>query len=323
MLCEVAGTLGGININAQNLTLANSGIAGDNLALNPGGNININLSGFLNVGGTSFPSFISTLARGQAPAGDLNIVAKGIAVTDGAFISTETFNSAPGGQLNISTENLQLTNGGQLRSGSTIDPFPAPGETPAIPSGQGGTINIQGLTGPATSVLIDGAQSGIFTNTVGSGSGGNILVNSTAVTLQNGGTLSAATTGTAPSATGGIITVNAEQVALNSQAVITSDTNGIAPAGVIDINTGTFAISNGGQIRSSSGAETQQVSAFAFSSTAAPSLTGGTITIQGQTGTGSQADTVTVDGGGSGIFTQSSGNRPGGDINMLASGRSR
>ena len=124
----------------------------------------------------------------------------------------------------------------------------------------------------------------------------------------------------APPATGGTITVNAEQVALNSQAVITADTNGIAPAGTIDINTGSLAINSGGQIRSSSGDATEPLRALALSPTAAPTLTGGTITVQGQTGAGSQADSVTIDGAGSGIFTQSTGNRPGGDINILTSG---
>ena len=109
-----------------------------------------------------------------------------------------------------------------------------------------------------------------FTNAEATGAGGNIHLFANSVTLQNGGTFSAATTGTAPSATGGTITVNAEHVAVNSQAVITADTNGIAPAGMVDINTGTLAINSGGQIRSSSGAETQQLSTFALSPAAPP-----------------------------------------------------
>jgi filamentous hemagglutinin family protein len=313
------GSLGGININAQNLTLANSGISGDNLATNPAGDMTINLSGILSVGGTSFPSFIQTVSRGSAPAADLNITAKGVAITDGAFLSTETFSSGPGGHLNIATENLQLTKGGQLRSGSTMAPS-FPGEpSPEIPTGSGGTITVLGHSGPAGSILIDGTDSGIFTNAAGTGAGGNINILANSVALQNGGTLSAATTGVAPSATGGMITVNAEHVAVNSQASITTDTNGIAPAGVVDINTGTLAINGGGQIRSSSGAEVEQVSAFALSSTGAPSLTGGTITVQGQSGNGSQADSVAIDGAGSGVFTESTGSRPGGDINLLTS----
>src|SRR4029079_6332306 len=120
--------------------------------------------------------------------------------------------------------------------------------------------------------------------------------------------------GTAPSATGGTITVNAEHVALNSNGVITTDTNGIASGGTIDINTSRLAINSGGQIRSSSGAEQPLVAALAE----APTLTGGTITVQGQGGAGSQAGSVTIDGTGSGIFTQSSGSRSGGDINIVA-----
>ena len=89
---------------------------------------------------------------------------------------------------------------------------------------------------------------------------------------------------------------------------------------MVDINTGSLRRSTAA-VRSEAAAEpkSEQVSAFALSPTAAPSLTGGTITIQGRTGTGSQADSVTIDGAGSGIFTESTGSRPGGDINILTS----
>jgi filamentous hemagglutinin family protein len=308
---------GGIHVTAKNLTLLNlSVIAVDNFVQAIPGDITVNLSGRLSLDGQSV---IATETRGTAlGAAALNITAHDMSVTGDSILSTESRSTGPGGQMNIFTDNLQLTNGGQLRSGSGRGEDPFTGES--FPSsGAGGTINIQGLAGPTPSILIDGTDSGFFTNTVGTGAGGNINILANSLTLQNGGSLSAATTGIAPSATGGIITLNAEHVAVNSQAVITTETNGIAPAGVIDINTGSLAINSGGQIRSSSGAETEQVSAFALSSTAAPSLTGGTISIQGQTGNGSQADSVTIDGVGSGIFTQSTGNRPGGDINMLTS----
>jgi filamentous hemagglutinin family protein len=310
------GTLGGITVNGRNLTLTNSGIAGDNVAAtDPAGNINITLSGFLNVGGTSFPSFIQTATRGAAPAADLNIRANSVMVTDGARLSTDTWSSGQGGQVNLATEHLQVTNRGQIRSGSIFAPADQLIGMPEVPSGSGGTITVNGLSNPSTSVLIDGAGSGIFTNAQGTGPGGSMIINANTITLQNGGSLSAATTGTAASATGGTITIDAQNVILNTQGLITADTNGIAPAGVVDINTGSLAINSGGEIRSSSGADTQPVNGFAL----APSLTDGTITVQGQTGTGSQADSVTIDGTGSGIFTESNGSRPGGDINLLTS----
>lgn len=240
------GALGGIEIETNNLTLLNSAVSGDNLTTQPGGNITVTLSGTLNVGGTDFNSFIDTLTRGPAPAANLNVVAKGIVITDGARLSTETFSSGPGGQLNISTNNLQLTNGGQLRSGSVIDPFALPGETPEIPSGPGGTINIQGLTGPAASVLIDGTGSRIFTNAVGTGAAGNTNISAHSVTIQNGGAISAETSGTTPSATGGSIRVDAtDQVTMTGGASITASSTGPGKAGNIRINAGqTFVATN-------------------------------------------------------------------------------
>jgi filamentous hemagglutinin family protein len=313
---------GAIEVNAINLTIHNTAISSDNLfsPVKPG-NITINLSGTLNLSGTFtdangalIHSLLQTTSRGPAPSADINIIAHDVQVSEGARISTEAFSSGNAGSITILTENLDVTGGGQVRSGSVVEPG-----FPISPSGAGGTITVQGSSGPTASVLVDGTDSGFFTNTEGTGAGGDIHLSANSVTLQNGGALSAATTGVASSATGGSITVNAEHVAVNTQGVITADTNGIAPAGVVDINTGTLAINSGGQIRSSSGAETEQVSALAFSSTAAPSLTGGTISIQGQNGNDSVADSVTIDGSGSGVFTESTGSRPGGDINILTS----
>jgi len=404
------GRGGAVQITAKNLQVNSGIISTDNFGpLTPDG-ITIKLSGNLTVTGNSVIATASESSAG-ASAGDINITAKEVLVTEGSFITSSTFASGAGGRISIVADTLQLTNGGKLQSGSTLAP-PFVGFDPGItPSGAGGTITIQGaMSSTAQSVLIDGAGSGVFTNTEGTGTGGNILVSANSISLQNGGTLSAATsgtepsavggtilvkantvtlntggtmtatstgagpagqiavqgiaspaqfilidgsgsgistdahgsgaggnitlnantvtlqnagalsavaTGTAPSATGGSITVNGEQVSLNSQALITAETNGIAPAGVVDINTGSLAINGGSQIRSNSGAETAVV-AGAFS--AAPTLTGGTITVQGQGGAGSQTGTITIDGTGSGIFTQSTGSRPGGDINIFTSG---
>jgi filamentous hemagglutinin family protein len=330
-----AGEGGTVNVRTQNLQLTDGGQlrSGSVVGItgfgpvpeftNPSGP-----GGTINIQGHSRPtasvlidgveSGIFTNSHGTGTGGDTNILAQSVTIQNGGVISAQANGSGSGGQINISTDNLQLTNGGQLTSGSVIGINPFTRQPLPPPSGPAGGIIIQGLTDRTGSVMIDGVQSGIFTNTAGTGGGGNISVDSNTVMLQNGGTLSAATSGTALSATGGTITVNAENVALNSQAAITADTNGIAPAGVVDINTGTLAINSGGQIRSSSGAETQQLRTLALSPAVAP-LTGGTITIQGRTGTGSQADSVTIDGVGSGIFTESTGTRRGGDINLLTS----
>ncbi len=277
------GDAGSISIRTGSLSLGSGAqINSGTSTTGHGGNITIHASATISLSGTlsdGSPAGVFSRTTGTDPG------------------------SGNGGNIALHAAQFQVTNSAHI-SASTLG------------SGNAGNIAIQGAASPAQSVLIDGANSGVFTDTQGTGAGGNIFVDANSVTLQNGGVLSAATTGTAPSATGGSITVNGQQVALNSQALITADTNGIAPAGVVEINTGSLAVNGGSQIRSSSGAE----ESLAASLTAAPTLTGGTITIDGRTGTGSQADSVSIDGTGSGIFTQSTGNRPGGDINIAASG---
>ena len=232
------GGSGQIQLSANNLTVLNSVIAGDNISPLPPGNITVNLSGSLSLGGTSFNSFIHTTSRGSAPAAALNITAHNILLTDSSTLSTETFRSGPGGALDIFAQNLELTNGAQVRSGSTSEIL-NPGQPPVIPTGAGGTITIKGLAGPAASVLIDGAGSGIFTDAQGTGTGGNINLISQSVTLQNGGALSASTSGMAPTATGGNISLTASQaVSLSNGATISASSTGPANAGDIVINAG-------------------------------------------------------------------------------------
>jgi filamentous hemagglutinin family protein len=254
-------------------------------------------------------SAILTNTVGTGHGGSINIFSQSLQIQNGGTLSAATSGTAPtatGGTISVNANTVNLASGGTMTASSS-----GPGAS--------GEVVVQGLVSPAQSILIDGSASGIFTDTRDTGSGGDIHLSANSVTLQNGGALSAATTGLAPSATGGMITVNAEHVAVNSQAVITAETNGIAPAGIIDINTGTLTINSGGQIRSSSGAETEPLRALAFAPAAAQPLTGGTITVQGRTGSGSQADTVTIDGPGSGVFTESTGSRLGGDITILTS----
>jgi filamentous hemagglutinin family protein len=152
--------------------------------------------------------------------------------TPGGILSRATGTAAGsgnGGIIELHAGQFQVTNGAQI-SASTLGP------------GNAGSVIIEGAASPAQSVLIDGAGSGIFTDTDGTGAGGNISINANSVTLQNGGTLSAATSGTDVSATGGTITVNANQVQLNNGGLISASTTGAGAGGSVTIGAGsTFA----------------------------------------------------------------------------------
>lgn len=133
------------------------------------------------------------------------------------------------GSVTVNATHLSLTEGSHLTSSSII------GDSGKPPIGNAGSVIVRGLAGPAQSVLIDGNRSGIFTDTLGAGTGGNISVKANTVTLQNGGRLSAQTSGTEASAIGGTITVNATHAQLHSGATITANSNGMANAGDINI----------------------------------------------------------------------------------------
>jgi len=248
---------GQLHFTANNLQLINnSSVQVDNFSPLPAGSFNLALNGNL----TLNSSRIVTTARGPAQAADLNITAHDVLVTQGGLLSTQTASSGPGGHLNILADTIQVTNRGQITSGS---PFPV--------AGSGGTININGLTGPASSVLIDGAGSGIFTNTVGTGAAGNTNITAQSVTIQNSGTITAATSGTAPSAIGGTILVKADTVTLNTGGTMTAASTGAGASGEVIVQ-----------------------------------------------GLASPAQSILIDGAGSGIFTNAQGTAAGGDIHLFA-----
>lgn len=229
---------GQVLFNARDMELTNnSSIQMDNFSTLPAGNFDISLSGKLMVNSAQ----ILTTARGSAQAAALTVHARDMVIRDGAILSTETMSRGAGGQLNLAVDTLHLLNGGQLRSGNTI-PTQSPGAPLLpVPSGAGGTISIQGESGPANSVLIDGQASGIISGTQGTGPAGNIDLTAHTVTLQNGGTIFASTTGRASSATGGSILIHAtDQVSLANQASIRAGSTGTTAgnAGDITLNAG-------------------------------------------------------------------------------------
>jgi filamentous hemagglutinin family protein len=231
------GAGGRIEITAKNLTLIDASMSDDNLSSPKPGGITITLSDTLRLQDGSVIAPVSR-SRVGAPAADFTISAENVAVTEGSRLSSETFRAGQGGHLNIFTDNLQLTDGGQIRSGSTIQPVP-PAPAIEIPSGAGGTITIQGFAGPASSMVIDGAGSGIFTTAEGTGAGGNTNISAQTVTIQNGGAISASTSGIASSATGGNITISSVQsTILNNGGSITASSTGPGNAGNITIDAG-------------------------------------------------------------------------------------
>jgi filamentous hemagglutinin family protein len=254
---EGAGQTAAVIINAESVTVADLGKIIMFNGHGPGGLLEIKASNIaLNQG------LLSTTASGTGDAGVINLVGDNVSLTNsrissptnggtarGGDVTITATNSltitglftddsgitspsgilartadgmGDGGNVTINAGNIEISGGGQINS-SSFSP------------GHAGNVTIEGTERPAQSVVIDGLGSGVFTDTQGTGAGGNIFVNANSVTLQNGGALSAATSGTADSALGGTITVDATNTVTMNSASIRASSTGTADAGSIDI----------------------------------------------------------------------------------------
>jgi filamentous hemagglutinin family protein len=239
-------------------------------------------------------------------AGQVHLQSPSVTMDNG-FINTSTFSTGLGGDVVLDVVHLSLMGGARIDSGTTG-------------SGQGGTVTIQGFGGNGTAadtVTIagqDGAgqASGVFTNTgtasviinrFAEGFGGDISVKTKALTLLEGGTISAASTslGDAGSIT---ITTTGNTLSLASGSTITSSTTSSGDAGQIlitspvlsldnaTITTSTSASGNAGSIIANVGTAILTANAeISSSSTGAATGNAGSVTIQGLA---SPANSVTL-----------------------------
>lgn len=224
-----AGMLRGIQITANNLFLHKSAsIVGNNFTTQVAEPIQIMVHNRLHL---TEGSVIETGTPGSADAADLVIRSREITLTDHSILSTITTGSGNAGRLSLFTDKLDLADGAQLLSSSLVDAISG-----KIPVGHGGAIRVEGFTTPGAAVRIAGGESGIFTDTQGSGTAGDISLKSTALMLQNGGAISAKTTGTNSTATGGSIMIQAtDHVSLTNHASLTAESKGTAAGNAGDI----------------------------------------------------------------------------------------
>ena len=226
-----AGTAGDLSLLLGQLTLKDGGLIGSNgFGAGATGSIriratdSITMSGFLsgtfqlgpldeqnigsNIGNGSFglrqagPVFVSTptltmsgnvfiasSSVGPGGAGDVNVQAETISMTAGAVMDSTTLSSGPGGSVSV-TASEQLSISG--RSDKTVS---------------------------LGSLIIVNQPSAIGANTFGTGKAGAVTVNTTRLTMSDGGLISTATAGDGPA---GSITVNAGSINVSSGALISS-----------------------------------------------------------------------------------------------------
>lgn len=170
--------------------------------------------------------------------GGLEVFAPNITLSGQSSMNTFGLSTGNSGPMTINTQNFSLAGGSKLNS-SVLSGSP----------GVGGSITIQGLASPADSVLIEGNGSGLFSNTQGTGLGGDLKISSQSVVVRNGGVISASSSGTGDA---GNITINAwNSFTMNNSAVTTEAAQAsggnikitTAPTGMVQLTNSTISAS--------------------------------------------------------------------------------
>ena len=319
------GSGGNIDITTDSLELINgASISAATFGEGDAGNITINATDsitFDGVGSTGFSSAITANVQVGAvgDAGDIEIVTNFFSLTNGGFIGSNTFSQGDGGSISINANTITLDGGGTNNFNSGIQVGVVTGA-----QGDGGSISI--VTDALE--LTNGAQ--ISANTFGIGNAGNTTINASTITLNASNIFAQIAAGA--QGFGGNIDITSDFLNLTNGASISASTFGVGDAGNITIsatdaisidgvsNSGFFsgifaivqsnAVGNAGDIT---------ITADSLLLTNTGRITTATLG-QGDAGNirVNVADTVLIDGIGSGIFStagvDSTGN--GGSINI-------
>jgi filamentous hemagglutinin family protein len=170
-----ASGIGGGSIQVQGRRVSvrdGSTILIQNQGFQPAGQLNLNASESLELSGTSpdgrIPSRLVNENLGLGNRGDIAVSTKQLVIQGGGQIGTKTFSAATGGNITVdASESLQLI--GSLVNPTTLTGIGAATQT----SGRAGDITVS--TGRLA--VLDGAT--VTSLTLGTGSGGNVIVNAT------------------------------------------------------------------------------------------------------------------------------------------------
>lgn len=247
----------------------NSQISTSTIASGNAGLINIETGRLIARESSSFPAINSVADIGsEGNAGNINLFATQFIQVDNSSVFTVTAGLGDAGDLTINTPELLLTNGGRLEA-STFGSGKG-GDITAFVSDQ---INISGNTPSADQ------PSGIFSivEVGASGSGGQLLLNTGQLSIDNGGQVSTSSVGpgsagkieirasqgvtladsgsgvfakTAAAGQGGTISFFTPNFLIEKGAVVNASTSGNGRGGSIFVQANRFTARQGGQLLS-------------------------------------------------------------------------
>ncbi|MCG6136872.1 MAG: S-layer family protein, partial [Nostoc sp. LLA-1] len=282
------GKGGNIDINAltlslkdgaQLLTLIREASATQPAGRGDAGNVNVNVTGTIDITGDKkglFSAILSSVQTGTVGnGGNITINSGSFSLQNGAFLSASTFGQGnagnvtvnaldavslidagilstvgaggvgKGGNIDINAATLSLINGAQLLT-STREAS----ATQLAGRGNAGNVNVN-VTG---AVNISGEKNGLV-SAIGSrvemgtvGDGGNINIDSGSFSLQDGAQLSTSTSGQGKAGNVRVSAKDTVSLAGNAYVFGTVGAGGVGNGGNIDINAGSFSLTNGAQL---------------------------------------------------------------------------
>jgi filamentous hemagglutinin family protein len=225
------GQAGQIIIQADNIDIQAGGLISATAlsqSTGKGGSIEIRVKDTLQMAGfrpgwiitstdhfENLPTAISALTLGKGTAGNILLTAKNIVIADQATIAAATGTQGAAGHVVITAENLSLTSGGLITnsSGGIL------GDQVFQGGGPSGTITITVSGNVVASGQSKLNSSGILSNTIASGQGGNIILQANYLTLANNAAILANSSG---KGNAGKITLQANTITLANGAKISS-----------------------------------------------------------------------------------------------------
>ena len=228
---EGIGNAGDLTINTRQLLIQNgaqvtTGTSGEGV----GGNLTVTATELIQVIGTSaedqFPSGLIVATDGQGDAGNLKIFTPTLLIQDGAVLSASTTSGTgrPGNIFVEDADSILLSNNSAISTAVNAGAI-----VKASAGDQGGNIKIQSRALSLTS----GSQ--LTASTSGVGDAGSILVQEADfVSLTNNSSISTAVNEDAEGQ-GGNIDIQTRSLSLTNEAEVTASTSGQGDAGNITV----------------------------------------------------------------------------------------
>jgi filamentous hemagglutinin family protein len=254
-------------------------------------------------------SFVTADAGGAGNAGNIQVMANNIELSNQSELASRPFDTGNGGNLVMQAQALTVASGARVSS-STYGP------------GQGGTLTIKVDSIALSGMGPDGSRpSGVFADAQGlnpgAGSAGAITLQAQTLTVSSGARVSSSTFGPGQ---GGTLTIKADSIALSGMGPdgglpsgVFADAQGLNPgagsAGAITLQAQTLTVAGGAGVSSSTfgpgqgGAISIKADSIALSGVGSDGITPSGVFVNSEgknTGTGSagaitlQAQTLTV-----------------------------